>query len=260
MVNLGWMKRTDNRADQVSALLSFFAVSSVEQWHARYEITPAVFRLPHAFEPDLYALAAWLRQGERRAQKVECAPFDPAVFKRNLHSARQLTREEDPKVFTSALRQLGSSSGVAIVFVPEVAGSRACGATRWLSPHKAVLQLSLRYKTNDHLWFSFFHEAGHILLHGKREVFVEPDKSNVREERDEIEANSFAADFLISPVQLQKLLEDKPLSRSKIDAFAQQIGIAPGIVVGRLQHDHDLKFNQLNDLKVRYEWSHEAAS
>ncbi|MFN8491179.1 MAG: hypothetical protein U0350_26520 [Caldilineaceae bacterium] len=38
-------------------------------------------------------------------------------------------------------------------FVPELAQLRVCGATRWLTPNKALLQLSLRYKTNDHLWF-----------------------------------------------------------------------------------------------------------
>jgi len=29
---------------------------------------------------------------------------------------------------------------------------------------KALIQLSLSYKTNDHLWFTFFHKAGHRVM------------------------------------------------------------------------------------------------
>jgi HTH-type transcriptional regulator / antitoxin HigA len=33
--------------------------------------------------------------------------------------------------------------------------------------------LSFRYKTNDHFWFSLFHELAHLLLHGKKSLFLE---------------------------------------------------------------------------------------
>ncbi|VAW51008.1 Antitoxin HigA / unknown domain [hydrothermal vent metagenome] len=64
------------------------------------------------------------------------------------------------------------------------------GATRWISANKVVIQISLRYKTDDHLWFIFFHEAGHILLHGKKELFLEG--TNGLDEKKENEANVFA--------------------------------------------------------------------
>ncbi len=63
--------------------------------------------------------------------------------------------------------------GVAVVLVPELPGTRVSGATRWLTPGKALIQLSLRYKSDDQLWFTFFHEAAHVLLHGKRDLFIE---------------------------------------------------------------------------------------
>ncbi|MCY4255742.1 MAG: hypothetical protein OXE51_06455, partial [Gammaproteobacteria bacterium] len=40
-----------------------------------------------------------------------------------------------------------------------------------------------------------------------------------------------------------------------VTAFAKKIGIAPGIVVGRMQHDGHLPRNYLNKLKVRYQWT-----
>jgi hypothetical protein len=63
--------------------------------------------------------------------------------------------------------------GVAVALVPHPQGCPVWGATRWIAPERAVLQLSLRYKTNDHLWFPIFHGAAHILRHGKKLLFLE---------------------------------------------------------------------------------------
>jgi hypothetical protein len=117
--------------------------------------------------------------------------------------------------------------------------TRACGATRWLNPQKALIQLSLRHKTDDHLWFAFFHESGHILLHGKRDVFLEgKGVAAVEDLEKEEEANKFAADILIPPIELKRFLASgQQRTKVGIEQFAAEIGIAPGIVVGRLQHD-----------------------
>jgi Zn-dependent peptidase ImmA (M78 family) len=123
------------------------------------------------------------------------------------------------------------------------------GVARWLNPAKAMIQLSLRYKSDDHLWFTFFHEAGHILLHGKRDVFVEGE--GLVDEKEE-EANRFAANILVPPLQYRRLLSMKPFGKSTIKAFAQELGIAPGVLVGRLQHDGHLPFSHCNDLKQRF--------
>ena len=127
-----------------------------------------------------------------------------------------------------------------------------CGSTRWLTPSKALIQLSLRYKTNDQFWFTFFHEAGHVLLHGKRAVFLDEDApvDDLREE----EANAFARDMLIASADFQRLLSQHRrsyFSAGMITQFAEEIGIAPGVVVGRLQHNNLLPKSHLNKLKQR---------
>ena len=78
---------------------------------------------------------------------------------------------------------LCAHAGVAVVFVQELPNTGISGSTQWLTPTKALVQLSLRYKTDDQLWFTFFHEAGHILAHGKRQVFLETDQKDREEER-----------------------------------------------------------------------------
>ena len=166
---------------------------------------------------------------------------------------RDLDREIAPTV-----QSICSASGVAVVFVPEIPGTSVWGATRWLSPARALMQLSLRYKTDDHLWFTFFHEAGHILLHGKRDLFVEEDQQE--KSNKETEANSFARDWLIPPPQYRAFCRRGSFSCAAVSRFAHEVGIAPGIVVGRLQHDGHLNRAYCNELKKKVDWIFETKS
>ena len=116
-----------------------------------------------------------------------------------------------------------------------------------------MIQLSLLYKRDDQLWFTFFHEAGHILLHGKRDIFLEG--TGIGDDKED-DANQFAADTLISPAEYRRFNPRKEhFSAAEVNDFAEQIGIAPGIVVGRLQHDKYLPITHLNGLKRPLTWA-----
>jgi Zn-dependent peptidase ImmA (M78 family) len=152
------------------------------------------------------------------------------------------------------LMRLCAKAGVAVVFVQELPNTDICGSTQWLTPAKALIQLSLRYKTDDQLWFTIFHEAGHILKHGKRHIFLETEQEN--QEADEEEANTFASNMLINRAEWRQFIaRDTYRTKAGIQDFAQKAGIAPGIVVGRLQHEKLLPFSHCNDLKRHLEWS-----
>lgn len=154
--------------------MDYMAMNS-PTWRARYidAINAAAFKSSSQFEKKLGAVAAWIRQGERVAATRDCQPFDKKSFKKSLQTLRALTNETDPDLFVPQLIQTCAEFGVAVVFEPAPKGCPAWGATKWLAPDKALLMLSLRYKTNDHLWFAFFHEAAHIFLHSKKMLFVE---------------------------------------------------------------------------------------
>lgn len=254
----GWIDPSDpeDSIQVLEAVLRFFGIISPLQWSALdYQ---ACFRQSHAYEVNQTAVAAWLRKGELEAHTIHCAPYDPHRFRRALHRARELTLVS-PEVFVPELREVCAAAGVAVVFVPQLRGTRVSGATRWLSPTKALIQLSLRYKTDDQLWFSFFHEAGHIVLHGKSEVFLETEDEEAVNSK-EAEANTFAADLLIPPAQMARLrrlipVQGRFIGLEKIRKFSGEIGIAPGIVVGRLQHEGLLPHTHGNGLKVRLEWA-----
>lgn len=249
MTKLGWIQSSGDQVTQLQFALNYFGVVSPKEWKEFWNESQPAFRQSSAFKSDPGAVAAWLRKGEINAQQITCIPYDEAKFKEALLKIRQLT-VTPPTHFEKELVRLCALAGVAVVFVPELPGTRVYGATRWLTPNKALIQLSLRYKTDDHLWFTFFHEAGHILIHGKTKVFLE---DNSGKDGQEDEANRFAANQLIPETALRKFMANGDRSQKAAKSFAREIGIAPGIVVGRLQHERFLQRSHLNNLKRRFE-------
>lgn len=251
MAKRGWVASTRDPGGRAKAVLEFFGVASPEQWASVHDRLAVSFRKSKTFKPSEKALAAWLRMGARTAERTQCEPYDENQFRRCLNEVRGLTRE-GPEVFQAKLQEACCLAGVAVVFVPQLKGSRANGATRWISPQKALIQLSIRYKTEDHLWFTFFHEAAHILLHKRRAVFLEFGGQDGKEEE---EADRFAADFLIPREDFSRFLSEPTPSKAVIYEFAKEVGVSPGIVVGRLQHERLLPHNHCNDLKMKLEWA-----
>ncbi|QTP60903.1 HigA family addiction module antidote protein [Billgrantia antri] len=251
MIAYGWIQKFTNKGLQVAECLRFFGVATVEAWRLRYANAGAAFRSSETFAKDGAAVGAWLRQGEVKAAELSCEPFDQKKFKAVLKELRSLTNESDPAVFVPTLIRKCGEAGVAVVFEPAPKKCPVSGAARWLNKRKALIQLSLRHRSNDHLWFSFFHEAGHIALHSKSSSFIDIDGSGLDDEKEK-EADRFARDILIPPRDAQRLYEIGR-SAAAVEAFSKEIGIAPGIVVGRMQKEGLLPWSHLNGLKTRYE-------
>ncbi len=112
--------------------------------------------------------------------------------------------------------------------------------------------MSLYGKTNDRFWYTFFHEAAHILIHDKKEVFLDEFDGRGAESTEEMQANIWVDDFLIPKEYSANL--SKLTDKSLVRAFADDIGIHPGIVVGRLQHEKIIQYSWMNDLKVQFEF------
>ncbi|MBB5324871.1 addiction module HigA family antidote [Anoxybacillus tepidamans] len=255
-----WIEKHTDEIKQLEELFKFFGVASFEAFEKVCQIRlsnpDTAFRQTGAFEINRESVAVWLRRGEILAREIECEPYNEKKFKEALLEIRKFT-SETPDIFVPKLVRLCSQCGVAVVFVPETPKSRVSGATKWLNPQKALIQLSFRYRRNDSLWFTFFHEAGHILLHSKKETFVDLEDNNEKGDLEE-EANQFAANFLISPSKYKKFIEANDFSTQSICSFADELQIAPGIVVGRLQHDGIIPFRSiLNKLKISYRWDNE---
>ena len=154
-----------------------------------------------------------------------------------------------PDVFLPQMLALCVAAGVAVALVPEIKGAPVSGAAKWLTPSKAMICLNLRGKRNDRFWFTFFHEAGHILNDSKKETYIDVDYKDDPRER---QANHFAATILIRATYDREL--PGLTSYAAVQTFARRIGIAPGIVVGRLQREGIVDYRQFNGLKQQLQW------
>ena len=253
MIKFGWLGSVPYPSDELEACLRFFGVDSVRAWHETYASIEEslAFRTSPSFDSQRGAVAAWLRQGELQGMASECAPWNAAGFQASLPKIRSLTRRKDPKVFVPKLQEYCAEHGVAMAVVRSPTGCRASGATRFLSTGRALLLLSFRYLTDDHFWFTFFHESGHLLLHGEQELFLEDTDTQLAAK--EQEANEFAARVLV-PDEFQPTLRALSPNWREVVRFAQQVRVSPGIVVGQMQHYGRIRYNHLNRLKRRYRW------
>lgn len=245
LIDRGIVSASADKATQIEQASRFFGVADPERWR-RVWLAPLVsFRQSPSFVADAGAVATWLRLGELEAMEIETEPFDAKRLRSVLTEARGLTRL-DPSVALRRLRKACAKAGVVVVFLPDIGKTRTCGAAHWLTPQKAVIQLSDRFKRDDQIWFSFFHEAGHLLLHSKKELFVSQGDGEDDSE-EEAEANSFAAAQLI-PRRYERQLRELKTDGDVIE-FADELGIAPGIVVGRLHNDDLWGWNRGNQLR-----------
>ncbi len=252
MVKLGLVPAQTDKSHRVESLLHYFGVASPTQWESTYGELCGAAREASAWESDLGDLSAWLRAGERVARRHDCQAYQKAKFLTALQHVRKLTSQK-PSIVWPEVTQLCADAGVALVLIPELPKTHVSGFTRWLTPQKALIQLSLRYKTDDQLWFTFFHEAAHILLHGKKEVFLEKRGNDSPQEQ---EANQWASDFLIPPNEWKLFISDLPSkpSLNSIRSFAKRLGIAPSIPLGRLQHrEKRVSPGAFNSLKHKVE-------
>jgi Zn-dependent peptidase ImmA (M78 family) len=248
----GWIPTHIHKTLQVLELLKFFGAASPEAWQAIWECTDIAYRKSSTCTSDLGTLSAWLRRGEIEAQIIDCPSYNEDTFRQALVRIRTLTMEP-VDLWQTELVQQCASAGVAVVFVPEIPPLSISGATQWLTPRKALVQLSLRHKTDDQFWFTFFHEAGHIIQQKRWQVFLETDRKNA--EHEEQEADTFATNTLIKPTHWQHFLAQKSYrTKEEIIEFANQVEIAPGIIIGRLQHEKLLPLDHYNDLKRHLTW------
>jgi HTH-type transcriptional regulator / antitoxin HigA len=252
LMRRGILDARDDKPTQVEKACRFFGVADPERWRKVWLAPLVSFRQSPTLAADAGAVATWLRLGELEASMIETEPFDGRRFRDALTEIRALTTRRS-EVALKRLKTICARAGVAVVFLPDIGKTRACGAAKWLTPTKAMIQLSDRFKADDQFWFSFFHEAAHLLLHSKKELFVSNGYGDNVSPKEENEANSFAASQLI-PRRYESRLSTLRTA-DDVRAFARELGIAPGIVVGRLHKEGVWGWNRGNTLKQKISFS-----
>ena len=260
MKKRGWLQDCGEEvAEQIICVLNFFGVATPEQWEQGWTRRHLAFKKAMNTESNIGPTSVWLRKGEIEGEKIPCKIFNKELLLSSLGKIRDLTKEKDPLIFVPKLKNICADCGIAVVFVKPFPKVSAYGASCWLTPEKALIQLSLRGKTADSLWFTIFHELGHILNHSKKELFIEIDDKCSSKSLEEQEADEFASETLIPKLRFNQWIKknSNKLSADNLSEFARELNIAVGILVGKLQYMGYVKYSEFSDLKFKYDW-HEA--
>ncbi|CAH1197749.1 Plasmid maintenance system antidote protein, XRE family [Candidatus Nitrotoga sp. BS] len=250
---LNLVKKTSDKLKKVISLRVFFGVSSLNNIRTVKEFAPA-FRQHEKNTVSHESLASWLRAGHRMADDADVELFCKEKLKFSIAKLRALTNIVEPNELIKEIKKVLAECGVVLALAPTFPRSYTTGATFWLNNNKAVIMMSLRGAWSDIFWFSLFHEIGHILLHDKRVTFLENGKLDPQYQKQEKEADTFAQTALIPVTDYNIFLSNSDFSSNAIKAFADTIGIFPGIITGRLQHDRKL-LHTIHYHRVRYKWN-----
>lgn len=243
MAKNGWVAATRNPIDRVSSLRKFFEVVQLVLLDNPNLNAIACRRLGETAKSD-YALMAWAQRAKVEAREASVAPINIEKLKKRIPDIRAMTTK-NPAVFCEQLRALLAECGIALVFLPHIGGSFLHGAT-FVDGAKIVVGMTVRGKYADRFWFSLFHELGHIIL-------GHIGQPNGTTDDDETNADEFARNTLIPKEMYEAFAITNRIDEKSIEQFAKTVSIDRGIVVGRLQKEGKLKFNQFAHLKTKYE-------
>jgi Zn-dependent peptidase ImmA (M78 family) len=243
MVKKRWIPAKSTVEEMTSELLDFFGFSNHTSWENYYfkQQLKVKFRISLSRVSDPYSISAWLRKGELQASELPSIPYNEKLFKSLLPQIRNIMANH-PSDFFAQLQQLCISAGVKVVHTPCINKAPINGSTRWLND-TPLIQLSGRYKRNDIFWFTFFHEAGHILLHGKKDIFLENIDYSEKDRLKEHEADEFAIKWTLSREEYSEILLHNKITENVVAECAQKYNTHPAIILGRLQHDRIIRYS-----------------
>lgn len=242
MAKFGWIQETRNAREKVVCLRKYFEVVELSLLGGNQITRIACRRLAITEKGDL-ALMAWAQEAKIKARDIQTAPINIRGLIESIPDIRKMTVLK-PKEFCPKIKKYLSDCGIALVFLPHLKGSFLQGAT-FQDGNKIVVGLTARGKDADKFWFSLFHELAHIVL-------GHVGQANGTSDEDEKAADAWSGDTLIDAEEFDEFRHEGNYSEQDILRFAKNQGIAPGIVVGRMQREGMIKYSMLNNLKEQY--------
>jgi HTH-type transcriptional regulator / antitoxin HigA len=244
MAKYGWVPETRKIEEKAINLFEYFGIAGHEAWERLYiksELKVAAYT-SLKYTSDPYAISSWLRAGEIASAKIKAPVFDEKVFKSKFPDIKTLMAKH-PANFFQKLQATCLEAGVKVFYTPKLPKAPISGSTRWISD-SPVIQLSARYKQNDRFWFTFFHEAGHIILHGKKYISMEGIDFSGADPDKERGASRFAEEWTFSKKEEREVISNGRIDKEVIISYAKKFNTHPAIIVGRLQHLNKMHFSE----------------
>lgn len=248
MIRRGWIEPTSNAASLERQLLTFFGTTRLEE---RFALAHAAKRNSYT-EPLTQVQEVWLARAAQIAPFVPtAAPYSASKFGATIEQLKLLTHSDRE---VRHVPRVLAESGVRFLVLQSLPGSKMDGVTFWLSEDEPVIAMSLRLDRIDNFWFVLMHEGKHVLDHDGLAI---DDDIMARQDEDDLPpkeraANAFAVATLIPQEQLESFVSRvRPLySTRHLAAFAASNHVHPALVIGQLQHRHEIPWSNFRRTMV----------
>lgn len=253
-VNLGLVKAAKEYSEKIKELAKYLKIASLMILKERNFLVQFRTAVSSLNDMNVINANAWVQTAINIGIEKEVPIYDAKKLKENLGKLRALTFLE-PNEFYPRIDEILTECGVTFVVLPYMKNCAINGAVKWIGKDKVILSMNDRRKAIDTFWFSFFHEIKHVLQQRITQLISEGNfeklKINDKMMALEKEADQFSQNILISPLDYLEFIETRNFNNNGILKFSKQINIDPGIVVGRLQKDKYVLYNnkKLNMLK-----------
>lgn len=253
-VSLSLLPDTKDVIERIKKLCGFFNISSLCVLKERDFLVNFRSGVKEIKSVNIVNSRAWVQTAINIGSNIYTVSYDEKKLVESLQEIRALTLKQ-PREFIPELRRIFSECGVSFVVLPNLKNCGINGAVKWINKSKVILAINNRRRYADTFWFSLFHEIKHILQHKTRELIISLEQADLEtlDRNLEQEANLFAENYLIDPNDYKTFVQSGKYNVNEIKVFAEKIKLDEGIVLGRLQNDHYLNYNQYNHLKKKYE-------
>ena len=199
IAGLGWFSDINDGTERniVDTLCTFFAVSSPKGWEDFYlnQRLRIAFRITLSQACDPYALSAWLRRGEIQAGEIVLdTKFSVKLLREIMDRVSEVCKSSTTDR-NGTLEELLGSAGVKLIFTETLSSAPVNGCTRYISGVPCI-QMAKVFECDTDFWRTLYHEIGHILLHGKKDIFIESVNYGDKDPEKEREADEFADTWL----------------------------------------------------------------
>ena len=252
LVTRRWLDENINEAEKVLCLRKILAVSNLTAIpHITYN---AAYRAQVAtnINVDTYVLYAWQRICELMTKDIMVSDeLNVSLLRDSISDIKKLMFE-DINIVQGKLENIFAQCGIAFKIVKHFKGAPVQGFIKKTDDEKLLLCMTLRHNRADIFWFTLFHEIGHIINGDIRQRFI--DFNSIQSDM-EAKADAFARDVLIDARDYKEFVMKRDYSISAINAFAKEQGVKSYIVIGRLQSDEILGWDQYSEKVIYYKWA-----
>ena len=247
-----WLDDNTNEAEKVICMRKILAVSNLTSipditYNAAYRAQVAT-----NVNVDAYVLYAWQRICELMTRDIIVSDIlDIYLLRESIPQIKKLMFE-DINIVQSKLENIFAKCGIAFKIVKHFKGAPVQGFIKKTDDERLIFCMTIRQNRSDIFWFTLFHEIGHIINGDIKQRFID---FNSTQSDVEAKADAFSRDILMNAHAYKEFVMKNDFSLTAINTFANEQGVKSYIVIGRMQSDGILGWEQYSEKIVYYKWA-----